>query len=49
MTAILILSLLLLLAIAGPWFGADTRSSRGWAASDPNEFLWSDAGARAAR
>lgn len=49
MTAILILAFLLLLAVAGPWFGADTRSSRGWAASDPDAPLWSDAGIRAAR
>ncbi len=49
MTAILILSLLLLLAVAGPWFGADTRTSRGWADTEPNQPLWSDAGIRAAR
>ena len=49
MTAILILSLLLLLAVAGPLFGADTRTSRGWADTEPNQPLWSDAGIRAAR
>jgi hypothetical protein len=49
MTALLVLAVLLLLAVAGPLFGADTRSSRGWAATDVNEPLWSDAGLRAAR
>jgi hypothetical protein len=49
MTAILILTVLLMLAVAGPLFGADTRSSGGWAPSDPNQPLWSDAGIRAAR
>jgi len=49
MTAILILAFLLLIAIAGPAFGADTRSSRGWASSDPDGPLWSDTGVRAAR
>ena len=46
MTAILILSVLLLLAIAGPLFGADTRSSGGWANSDPDGPLWAGAGIR---
>ena len=49
MTAILILTVLLLLAIAGPMFGADTRSSNGWSASDPDGPLWSGSGIRAAR
>lgn len=40
MTVILILAVLLLLAVAGPVFGADTRSSKGWAASDPDGPLW---------
>jgi hypothetical protein len=46
MTAILILSVLLLLAIAGPLFGADTRSSGGWANGEPDAPLWAGAGAR---
>jgi hypothetical protein len=41
-----ILALLLLLAVAGPLFGADTRSSRGWQRTDPNELLWPDSGMR---
>jgi len=49
MTAILILAFLLLLAIAGPLLGADTRSSRGWARRDADEPLWSDAGIRPTR
>jgi len=39
MTALIVLAVLLLLAVAGPLFGTDTRSSRGWAASDPNQPL----------
>ena len=46
MTAILILAVLLLLAVAGPLFGADTRSSRGWAPADPDAPLWAGAGVR---
>ncbi len=46
MTAILILAFLLLLAVAGPWFGADTRSSGGWAKSEPDAPLWAGAGVR---
>lgn len=46
MTAILIVSFLLILAIAGPMFGADTRSSGGWAKSDPDGPLWAGAGVR---
>jgi len=46
MTAILILSFLLILAVAGPLFGADTRSSRGWVDSDPDAPLWAGAGVR---
>ena len=46
MTAILILTVLLMLAIVGPWFGADTRSSSGWADSDPDAPLWAGAGVR---
>jgi hypothetical protein len=49
MTAIVILIVLLLIAIAGPLFGADTRSSKGWSASDPDGPLWSGSGVRAAR
>ncbi|MET0865392.1 MAG: hypothetical protein ABWZ98_13755, partial [Nakamurella sp.] len=49
MTAILILTVLLLLAIAGPMFGADTRSSKGWSASDADGPLWSGSGVRATR
>lgn len=49
MTAILILTVLLLLAIAGPFFGADSRSSNGWKESEPNEPLWSEIGLTAGR
>ena len=49
MTALIVLAVLLLLAVAGPLFGTDTRSSRGWASTDPNQPLWEGAGIRAAR
>ena len=35
--------------VAGPLFGVDTRSSRGWTNSDPDQPLWSGAGIRAGR
>ena len=45
MTATLIvLVLFLLLAVVGPVFGADSRRSGGWADSEPDAPLWSDAG-----
>jgi len=43
MTAIIVL------AVAGPLFGTDTRSSREWTRTDPNQRLWEGAGVRAAR
>ncbi len=44
MTAALILpALLLLLAVVGPAFGADSRRSHGWTDSEPDAPLWSDA------
>ena len=49
MIAILIIAFLLFLAFAGPAFGADTRSSKGWKAVDPGQPLWSDAGIRPTR
>ena len=44
MTALVIVTLLLILAIAGPLFGADSRSSGAWTPSEPGQPLWSDAG-----
>ena len=49
MTVIIVLAVLLLIAVAGPLLGTDTRSSRGWAATDPNQPLWEGSGVRAAR
>lgn len=41
--ALILLVLFLLLALAGPVFGADSRRSRGWADGEPDSPLWSDA------
>lgn len=46
MTILIVLLLLLALAVAGPLLGADTRSSSGWRAGDPNGPLWADSGRR---
>ncbi len=43
-TALIVLALLLLLAVAGPRFGADTRRPHGWAVGEPDQPLWSDPG-----
>ncbi|HEY5881252.1 MAG TPA: hypothetical protein VIU11_20230 [Nakamurella sp.] len=43
-TALIVLALFLLLAVAGPRFGADSRRPRGWAERDPETPLWSDEG-----
>ncbi len=47
MTLFIVLLVLLALAVAGPLFGTDTRSTGGWMASDPDRPLWADAGRRA--
>jgi hypothetical protein len=43
-TALIVLALFLLLAVAGPRFGADSRRPHGWAAGEPDAPLWSDPG-----
>jgi len=43
-TALIVLALFLVLAVAGPRFGADSRRPRGWAERDPETPLWSDPG-----
>lgn len=43
--ALILLVLFLLLAVVGPLFGADSRRSDGWADSEPDAPLWSDASA----
>jgi len=43
MTAILIVLILLALAVAGPLFGKDSRSSGAWSPSEPGQPLWTDA------
>lgn len=51
--ALLVLVLFLVLAVAGPVFGADSRRSRGWTDGEVNGEadapLWSDGGARITR
>ncbi len=42
--ALIVLALFLLLAVAGPRFGTDSRRPRGWAERDPDTALWSDPG-----
>ena len=42
MTALVIVTLLLILAIAGPLFGADSRSSGAWTPSEHDQPLWTD-------
>ncbi len=49
MTAIVILTLLLLIALAGPLYGVDTRSSSGWNPVDGELGLWPGAGQRSTR
>ena len=39
-TALIFLALLLLLAVAGPTFGADSRRPGGWADREPESPLW---------
>lgn len=41
--ALILLVLFLLLAVAGPLFGADSRRSGGWSDGDADSPLWSDA------
>lgn len=43
-TALIVLALFLLLAVAGPRFGADSRRPHGWTERDPETALWSDPG-----
>lgn len=43
-TALIVLALLLLLAVAGPAFGADSRRPHGWDEREPDSPLWSEAG-----
>lgn len=47
--ALLVLVLFLVLAVAGPVFGADSRRSRGWTDGEADAPLWSDGGARITR
>ncbi len=43
-TALIVLALFVLLAVAGPLLGTDSRRPRGWTAGEPDSPLWSDAG-----
>ncbi len=43
MTALVIVMLLLVLAVAGPLLGKDSRSSGSWTPSEPGQPLWTDA------
>lgn len=47
--ALILLVLFLLLAVAGPVFGADSRRSRGWSDGEADAPLWSDEGAHVTR
>lgn len=48
--ALILLALFLLLAVAGPAFGADSRRSRGWSDGEADAPLWSgDGGAHLTR
>ncbi len=47
MTLLVVLLVLLLIALAGPLFGADTRSAGGWSSTDADGPLWAGAGRRA--
>jgi hypothetical protein len=44
MTVLVIVMILLALAVAGPLFGKDSRSSGAWTPSEPEQPLWPDAG-----
>jgi len=44
MTALVIVMILLVLAVAGPLLGKDSRSSGAWTPSEPGQPLWTDAG-----
>jgi hypothetical protein len=47
MTLLVVLLILLVVALVGPMFGADTRSAGGWSSTDADRPLWADAGRRA--
>ncbi len=47
--ALILLVLFLLLAVAGPTLGADSRRSRGWTDGQADAPLWSDDGAPVTR
>jgi hypothetical protein len=44
MTALVIVMILLVLAVAGPLLGKDSRSSGAWTPTEPGQPLWTDAG-----
>ena len=49
MTAFLIVTLLLLLAVAGPLVGTDSRARGSWTPSEPDQPLWAAPRTRATR
>ncbi len=42
MELLVVAALCTLLAILGPWIGADSRVSGGWTPTEPGEKIWPD-------
>ena len=42
MELLIVLAFFTLLAVLGPWVGADSRVPGGWAATDPEAKIWPD-------
>jgi len=42
MALLVVLALFTVLAILGPWLGADSRVPGGWTPTDPDDRLWPD-------
>jgi hypothetical protein len=40
MELLVVLAFFIVLAILGPWLGADSRVPGGWAPTDPDDKLW---------
>ena len=42
MDLLVVRALFALLAVRGPWVGADSRVPGGWTATDPGDKIWPD-------
>lgn len=42
MELLVVLAFFTLLAVLGPWVGADSRVPGGWTATDPEDKIWPD-------